>query len=88
MRSPTWSVGPGLALPRRLPPGLGRRKLQPIKVEPGSGLDVHEIGDLDLQCAGDGEERVEGRVPPRSLDFREIPERQPDPVSGIGLSPP
>jgi hypothetical protein len=72
----------------RLPAGPGRAHLDLVERNAGTGLDIHEVGNADLERLRDGEQRVEGRVPLPAFDFGEVSERQPDPVRGIRLRPP
>jgi hypothetical protein len=89
---PTSSGGWGLGSPfptsvRRLPPRRWGRELQRVEVKPVAGLHVDEVGNVNLEPASNSEEHVECRVPLRAFDLGEVPERQPDAVSGVGLRP-
>ncbi len=86
------SVGllPGLPLPLRagrLPPGRRRGDVEPVEVDARTGLHVDKVGDADPEPMRDGEQHVERRVPPPPLYLAEVPEREPDPVSGVPLGP-
>lgn len=71
----------------RLPAGFRRTQLQRVEINCSTRFDVHEIGDADLEGAGDREEHVHRRIPSPALDFGEVSEREADLVSRVRLRP-